>query len=115
MACRSPSGHDWKNDGTNLDDGDVQNFGTVESDLNPKPAYTAIKEMTHALDGYQLKERLSGFATKRLCIALCKSGRFAKNRRMDTGPATFSADRPMETATFRGTSVNAPIFFREIK
>jgi hypothetical protein len=63
--------YDWKNDGTNLDDGE-QNFGTVESDLSPKPAYTAIKEMTRALDGYQLKERLSGFAAKDYVLLFAK-------------------------------------------
>jgi hypothetical protein len=52
--------YDWKNDGTNPADNE-QNFGTVTYDLQPKPAYTALKTMTHELNGYRLQRRLAGF------------------------------------------------------
>src|SRR5579884_2613063 len=49
--------YDWKNDGTNRAEGE-QNFGTVTNDLQPKPAYVALKTVTHELDGYQIARRL---------------------------------------------------------
>ena len=52
--------YDWKNDGTNPADNE-QNFGTVTYDLQPKPAYVALKTMTHELNGYRLQRRLAGF------------------------------------------------------
>jgi len=53
--------YDWKNDGPNADDNE-ENFGTVTEDLQPKPAYTALKAMTEALNGYRLEGRMEGFA-----------------------------------------------------
>lgn len=49
--------YDWKNDGKDPADGE-QNFGTVTDDLQPKPAYTALKTMTHELNGYRLRRRM---------------------------------------------------------
>jgi len=53
--------YDWKNDGLDPDDGEA-NFGTVNRDLRPKPAYAALKTMTEELGGYRLQERLGGLA-----------------------------------------------------
>jgi polysaccharide biosynthesis protein PslG len=53
--------YDWKNDGRDPDDGE-QNFGTVSDDLEPKPAYTALKTMTDELSGYRLQKRWDGLA-----------------------------------------------------
>jgi hypothetical protein len=53
--------YDWKNDGRDPADGE-QNFGTVNNDLQPKPAYTALKAMTEELSGYRLQQRLEGLA-----------------------------------------------------
>jgi hypothetical protein len=53
--------YDWKNDGRNPADSE-QNYGTVNEDLQPKPAYTALKEMIDALSGYRLQQRLEGLA-----------------------------------------------------
>jgi hypothetical protein len=52
--------YDWKNDGTDPDDGE-QNFGTVTPDLKPKPAFDALRDMTSQLSGYSIQERLGGF------------------------------------------------------
>jgi hypothetical protein len=49
--------YDWKNDGT--DPHEVEhNFGTVTDQLKPKPAYTAVKVLTHELAGYRIERRL---------------------------------------------------------
>jgi polysaccharide biosynthesis protein PslG len=51
--------YDWKNDGRDAEDGE-QNFGTVQDDLQPKPAYRALKTMTDELNGYRLERRWDG-------------------------------------------------------
>jgi len=48
--------YDWKNDGDDPNENE-HNFGTVRPDLAPKPAYTAIKILTHALAGCRLDRR----------------------------------------------------------
>jgi hypothetical protein len=53
--------YDWKNDGHDPADNE-QNFGTVKEDLEPKPAYTALKSMTTELSGFRLERRLAGLA-----------------------------------------------------
>jgi hypothetical protein len=53
--------YDWKNDGRDPADNE-QNFGTVTADLQPKPAYTALKTMTSELSGCRLEQRLPGLA-----------------------------------------------------
>jgi len=53
--------YDWKNDGHDPADNE-QNFGTVKEELEPKPAYTALKTMTAELSGYRLERRLDGLA-----------------------------------------------------
>ena len=55
--------YDWKNDGKDPDDNE-QNFGTVDDDLQPKPAYIALKTMTEKLRGYWLQRRLEGLQQK---------------------------------------------------
>jgi hypothetical protein len=49
--------YDWKNDGSDPNENE-HNFGTVLPDLTPKPAYIAIKTMTHELSGYRIAQRL---------------------------------------------------------
>jgi hypothetical protein len=48
--------YDWKNDGDDPKENE-HNFGTVLPDLKPKPAYTAIKTLTHTLSGCSLLQR----------------------------------------------------------
>jgi hypothetical protein len=50
--------YDWKNDGTDPNEGE-HNFGTVTHDLQPKPAYLALRTMTEELAGYRLSRRLA--------------------------------------------------------
>lgn len=55
--------YDWKNDGHDPDDGE-QNFGTVTEDLQPKPAYLALQQMTRELKGMRLQtQTLAGSQT----------------------------------------------------
>jgi polysaccharide biosynthesis protein PslG len=46
--------YDWKNDGDDPKENE-HNFGTVRSDLTPKPAYTAIKTLTQQLAGFAIQ------------------------------------------------------------
>ncbi|MGO8701646.1 MAG: cellulase family glycosylhydrolase [Limisphaerales bacterium] len=65
--------YDWKNDGTDPDDGE-QNFGTVTPELKPKPAYTALRNMTQELNGYSLQERLGGFDPNDFVLVFARDG-----------------------------------------
>lgn len=49
--------YDWKNDGPDPAENE-HNFGTVNSDLSPKPAYKSIQQLTRELSGYRLRQRL---------------------------------------------------------
>lgn len=48
--------YDWKNDGEDPAYNE-DNFGTVDDQLTPKPAYLAVQKMTSALSGYRIAER----------------------------------------------------------
>lgn len=48
--------YDWKNDGPDPDEWE-HNFGTVTIDLQPKPAYIAIKTMSEQLKGFTFVKR----------------------------------------------------------
>ena len=50
--------YDWKNDGQDANENE-QNFGTVTNDLQPKPAYIALRNMVRELDGYKLDRRIA--------------------------------------------------------
>jgi hypothetical protein len=54
--------YDWK-DGQNPANSE-QNYGAVHGDLQPKPAYLALKTMTGELNGYRLERRLDGLSKK---------------------------------------------------
>lgn len=49
--------YDWKNDGDDPGENE-HNFGTVQPDLKPKPAYVAIQTLTRQLAGYRIAQRL---------------------------------------------------------
>jgi hypothetical protein len=59
--------YDWKNDGEDAGYNE-HNFGTVTSDLTPKPAYTAIKTMTTELGGCAFKQRIASHEQDYLLI-----------------------------------------------
>ncbi len=49
--------YDWKNDGPDPKERE-HNFGIVQADLAPKPAYQAIQTLTKELSGYRVAARL---------------------------------------------------------
>ncbi len=49
--------YDWKNDGPDKNERE-HNFGTVTSDLSPKPSYQAIKTLAHELSGFRITRRV---------------------------------------------------------
>jgi polysaccharide biosynthesis protein PslG len=49
--------YDWKNDGPDPNENE-HNFGTVQPDLAPKPAYLAIRTLTQELAGYRITRRI---------------------------------------------------------
>jgi polysaccharide biosynthesis protein PslG len=69
--------YDWKNDGSDPGDAE-QNFGTVTPDLQPKPAYTALRNMIHELNGYKLQKRLLGFDPSDFVLMFVKDGNARK-------------------------------------
>ena len=61
--------YDWKDDGTNPAENE-HNFGTVKPDLQPKPAYVAVKTLTHELDGFRIARRLDVASDKDFVLLL---------------------------------------------
>ena len=49
--------YDWRNDGPDANENE-HNFGTVQLDLKPKPAYLAIQTLTRELSGCHIERRL---------------------------------------------------------
>jgi hypothetical protein len=61
--------YDWKNDGTDANERE-HNFGTVTHELQPKPAYAAIKLMTQELSGFRIVRRLDTGSEKDYVLLL---------------------------------------------
>ncbi|MGZ4963961.1 MAG: hypothetical protein ACXWBP_02975 [Limisphaerales bacterium] len=49
--------YDWKNDGPDPANNE-HNFGLMDQDLKPKPAYIALQNMIRELKGYKFQRRL---------------------------------------------------------
>jgi len=64
--------YDWKNDGTDPNENE-HNFGTVQADLTPKPAYEAIRTLTKELAGYRIERRIHT-ASEKDYVLLCTKG-----------------------------------------
>jgi hypothetical protein len=64
--------YDWKNDGDDPKENE-HNFGTVRSDLTPKPAYTAIKTLTQQLAGFTIQDRYPVADPKDFVLVLTNS------------------------------------------
>ena len=63
--------YDWKNDGPDPAYNE-HNFGTVQTDLTPKPAYVSVKTLTRELSGYRIVRRLP-MASEEDWALLCKN------------------------------------------
>jgi hypothetical protein len=65
--------YDWKNDGHDPADNE-QNFGTVTYELQPKPAYDALRQMTRELDGFALRQRVETGDEKDFVLLFARKG-----------------------------------------
>lgn len=65
--------YDWKNDGTDRGESE-QNFGTVTADLKPKPAYQAVRTLTHEFFGYQILRRAETGSQDYVLVCVNNSG-----------------------------------------
>jgi polysaccharide biosynthesis protein PslG len=63
--------YDWKDDGPDLAERE-HNFGTVTTDLRPKPAYLALQTLTRELSGYRIEKRLAAGGTNDFVLLLSK-------------------------------------------
>ena len=82
--------YDWKNDGPDPRENE-HNFGTVQSDLSPKPAYAALKVMTTQLAGFSIDHRLPiGKATDYVLLL--------KNSKGQTRLAAWTTEKAHEVA-----------------
>lgn len=62
--------YDWKNDGPDATERE-HNFGTVTTDLKPKPAYVAVQTLTRELTGYKIERRLQAGGPDTDYVLLC--------------------------------------------
>jgi hypothetical protein len=61
--------YDWKNDGNDPNENE-HNFGTITSELAPKPAYIAIQTLTRELSGYRISSRFDTGNTNDFVLGL---------------------------------------------
>ena len=80
--------YDWKNDGEDANENE-HNFGTVSSSLVPKPAYMAIKTLTHELAGFAIANRFQTGSTNDFVLVLT-------NAAGDTKLAAWTKGEPHE-------------------
>ena len=78
--------YDWKNDGGDPNENE-HNFGTVNPDLQPKPAYIAIKTFTHELAGFAIRNRFRTATTNDFVLVLT-------NTAGETKLAAWTLDQP---------------------
>jgi polysaccharide biosynthesis protein PslG len=69
--------YDWVNDGPDPKERE-HNFGTVTRDLDPKPAYRALRVMTRELDGYRIDRRLKTQSDRDYVLLLKRDNHPAK-------------------------------------
>ena len=94
--------YDWKNDGEDPAENE-HNFGTVMSDLKPKPAYTAIQKLTHELSGYHIAGRLPQANDQNYVVVFVNSDGRRKMVTWTTGePGSASVEIPAG-GSFGGT------------
>jgi len=65
--------YDWKNDGKDPNENE-HNFGTVDYDLTPKPAYLAAQTLTRELKGFHITRRIAPANTNDIVLVLNNAG-----------------------------------------
>jgi polysaccharide biosynthesis protein PslG len=63
--------YDWSNDGPDPDEKE-HNFGVVNNDLTPKPAYLALQTMTRELAGYKIARRIDDYGGRDFVVLFSK-------------------------------------------
>ena len=87
--------YDWKNDGNDPNENE-HNFGTMTSDLQSKPAYSAIQNLTRELAGCRLDRRLDTGNTNDFVLIFSREGHPAKIAAWTAG-APDEASLPLKT------------------
>jgi hypothetical protein len=82
--------YDWKNDGPDPKENE-HNFGTVQSDLSPKPAYQALTVMTAQLATFRIERRLPAVSSTDYVLLL-------KNDKGQTRLAAWTTEKAHEVA-----------------
>ena len=95
--------YDWKNDGNDPNEKE-HNFGTVSPNLTPKPAYFAIKTLTHELAGFAIRNRLPTEGTNDYVLVLTNAAGTAKLAAWTLG-APHSLTLPLPAAAARALAV----------
>jgi hypothetical protein len=65
--------YDWKNDGKDPNENE-HNFGTVDYDLTPKPAYIAAQTLTRELNGFHIAHPVKTTSTNDVILLLANGG-----------------------------------------
>lgn len=86
--------YDWMNDGADTTNAE-HNFGLVNADLSPKPAYTALQTMTQQLSGYHYQTRLSTGNTADYVLAFVNASGQIKIAYWTTGTAHSASVVPV--------------------
>ncbi len=87
--------YDWKNDGT--DPNEIEhNFGIVDHDLRPKPAYLAAQTLSRELAGFRIARRLKTESNRDYLLLLRNSAGQEKLAAWTTGsPHSIEVDLPL--------------------
>jgi hypothetical protein len=95
--------YDWKNDGQDSNARE-HNFGLVNYDLQPKPAYVAIQTLTRELSGYSVAGRIGTRNKKDFVLIL-------KNNIGETKLAVWTLGKPHTVALdLEATSATGVVF-----
>jgi hypothetical protein len=99
--------YDWKDDGTDPAERE-HNFGTVTHDLEPKPAYVALRTLTRELAGFRVARRLAAGSDQDYLVLLVndrKEGRVAAWTTGDPHPLQLSLKGRVPPAVRRVTGM----------
>jgi hypothetical protein len=86
--------YDWKNDGPDRKEYE-HNFGTVEENLDPKPAYLAAQKLSRRMEGQKFLHRLETGIDNAHLLTFAKDGRLTFVAWMQKGEGTIPL--PVET------------------
>jgi polysaccharide biosynthesis protein PslG len=107
--------YDWKNDGTDHGENE-HNFGTVSNDLKPKPAYEAVRTLTHELSGCRILRRTETDSKDYVLICVNNSGGCKVVAWTAGKPHTIAVEMPLKSVNhFVGTDGLGKTFPPKVK